>query len=600
MPKSIMETLTNVRDTTTTDTLARQSLGVGDILTSQYNQIISKQGTAISADQRTVESANQVVNNDAKLANILLDKRLQDDQQLADQWQQLDSLADPVQQARTVSSQTQHLQEAVDVYNQDKEDANSLNPFVGIPGSLRKHFSEAAMQGAARTLQTQIEGFDQIQHIREAALSNYQTRSQLVTKQQVEATKTNNELKAAHQILANNESLAVKDLKFTMDRYSLTERQQENMTKVLNAKYQGKQIQLATVQAEIQAKMMPYQLENLQLQTEVLRDDVTARRTTQGQFHKQYPDMLLPPNWWQPSTQATMDSRMVAALHDTMVQSNYTKEGTVDFATAVTAAGTGTNAQAAQFVAGSEELVAEQRSMERDAFVAEARKTGSSTKGFKSQFDPKDPNYFAKVSSLVSTRLDEAENVDANYMFANQHVVLESLRAQMNAGELDLQSAVDTKLIDEDTRNFIRDTDFDLIINGAGAGKQATNNITSIMAARDSYKQSKGITITNEALARVFKYWAQNSLERSNASPNTSFYFKKLTLGGVDSFSSKKGGFMGYGYVKEKSALDLTNGLQLLARFDSASRKAAVKLEAGLMSSRMGAGAAVYPWLKTK
>ena len=603
MAKSIMDTLNTVRTQTDTDALAKQSLGVGDILTSQYNQVIRKQGTAMAADQRTVEAANLVVNNDAQLANILLDKKLADDSQLANQWKELDNLADPVTQARTVSSQVQNLQQAVDVYNQDSEDANSLNPFVGIPGSLRKHFSESAMQGAARTLQTQVQGFDQIQHIREAALSNYQTRAQLVTRKQVEATKTNNELKAAHQVLANNESLSVKDLQFTMGRYALTEKQQENMTKVLNAKYQGKQIQLATVQAEIEAKMMPFRLENLQLQTEVLRDDVTARRTTQGAFHKQYPDMLLPPEWWKPSVQASMDGRMVAALHDTMVQSNFTKAGTVDFAAAQTAARTGTDPQAAQFLAGAEELVTEQVAAERNAFAKRARETGGTTKGFVPSLDPRNADYQAKVSTLVTARISEAEQVDSEPMFANQRVVLESLRAQIKSGELDTQAAVNSKLIDETTRTFLRDTDFDLIISGAGASKQASDGIEQMVTARDNYKTSKGVKVSNEALARVFKYWSQNSLERSNSSPNTSFSFKTLTLPNVNSFTDRTG-VLG-GFVTEKTPFNLTSDVQILARIDAASRKRTKVMARGrarsiMSTTNMYDTGGMYPWMKTK
>ena len=552
--------LLNTEDTTQITNDVQQ---VQEILNTTASQVSEKQDAVLSNQERQVAAANKEVQQDARLANLIMDEQLVRDQKLSQQWKQLDQIADPVEQARQVQAKYDRLQQASNQYANDQEEANSLNPLVGIPAAFRARFSEAAMQGAARDLKLQVEGFGDIQAIRAAALSNYQTRSQLLTKERVEATKELNELKAAHSVITNKGKLAATDLQFTMDRFGINERKRDGLIKTLNSKIQGKQLQLAAVQSIIEAEMMPLRLEQMQMQTEAMRDNMDRRKSIEAQYSMKYPDTNIRPNWWEPSVQASMSKQELARLQEVITSSQF---GTDEksFTSALVSAQTGTNQQAAEYIAMAEEM--------RDAYNNEAMRVATqndplAAKTFVKPLDPKDPNYAAKMDVFMRNQQTIAEDVDATRAVENGYVVLESLKTMIGSGEVNLNDAVRSGAISSDVAEFLEKGDFDLVISGSGSNKQASTALEQLYTAAVSHSKQTGKELSSADLAQGFTFWSNVALQRSNASPNTAMNLTKLTLPTVDAFSSKRGLFERY--ELENKPLTVTDMNQVIARFDA-------------------------------
>lgn len=537
--------------------------GVQNILNTSVIEIETKQDKVLQAQQAATMQANTVAQQDAHLANLLLDERLVQDQKLAQQWKQLDQMADPVAQARQVQSKFTKLENATSQYNKDAMEANDINPLVGIPAAFRKQFSQAAMEGAARDLKLQVEGFNEIQTIRQAALSNYQTRSQLLTKERVEAAKKLNEEKAAHTALVNNGKLSSTDLQFTMSLYGINERKRDGLIKTLNAKVQGKQIQLATMQAMLEAEMMPLRLEQMQMQTETMRDNSDRRKSVEAQYSLKYPDTTIRPNWWEPSVQASMSTQELSRLQEVITSSQF-GDADKSFSAAVLSAQTGTNQQAAEYVAMAEEL---RDTYNNEALSLATKENPLAAKTFKLPLDPKDPLYAAKMDVFMRNQQTIAEEVNGQHAVDNGYVVLESFKTMVGSGEINLSDAVTSGAVSPEVAEFLEKGNFDLIISGTGSNKQATTALEQMYQAAIEHEKSSGKTLTSADLAQGFTFWSNVALQRSNASPNTAMNLNKLTLPAVDAFSSKHGLFERY--ELENKPLDVTNINQVIARFDA-------------------------------
>lgn len=541
------------------------------ILTTSADAITQEQKEVTDAMDAEAAAANTVSQQDAELANLLLDERLANDAKLAKQWRQFDQMADPVEQARMVQKRYNELQTASDEHSQNVQDSNSINPLVGIPATFKAMFSEAALQGATANLKLQTEGFNEIQQIRAAALSNYQTRSQLYTQERVDSEKRLNVAKTAHAKLSNNTKLETKDLEFAMNSYNIAESQRDSITKVLNAKLQGKQLQLATVQAEMEATMMPYRLEQMQLETDAMKDNTEKRKAIEAQFALKYPDQQLRPNWQNPSVQASMSTVELARLQEVITSSKFGSDNN-SYSAAVVSAQTGTSPQAVEYVAMAEEM--------RDAYNSQAYKMALeadplSAQNFVQPLDPKDPLYRVKMDSFMKNQQTIAEQVDGSNAIDSGYVALESVKTLIQNGELDLAEAERSGVITAPVRDLLETGDFDLIMTAGGsAGKQAATSVEQMFNAANSITSSKGTKYTSADLAQGFTLWSQFALQRSNASPNTAMNLNRLTIGKVDAFSSKTGLFQRY--ELESKPLDVTDINQVMARFDSLSKRRAM------------------------
>lgn len=546
--------------------------GVQNILAGSVTEVTEKQGAVMEAQGEVVDAANTVAQNDATVANLLIDKQAQLDISVRGEMDVIDALADPVNAARNIDQYSKTLQEKTKQYAQDLEESNSLNPLVGIPASFRKGASRAAAEGAAQVLQNEITGFQEIQKVRTAAYSNYQTRSTLMNQEVAAAKKHNNELKAAHQVAANNGSLKASDLEFTMERAKFTKQQQDAIISSMNAKLSGKQIQLSTMQMTLEAEMQPYRLDNLKLQTTELRDNVTRRKSIEAQFHMVNPSMTLPNNWESPAVQATMDPRMVAALQETVTGTSF-GQGESSFSTAVTSATKGGDPRATEYVVAMENM-AEQANA--TAFSAAVAADPLSAKNFKPPFDKRDPLYNTKMDALAASVTSHAENVDANSLLAQGHVMLDSFRAQIDSGEINLDAAVRSGVITRNGADFVANSTFDFLVAGDGAGSQVDNMFKQFELSRKAYQDKTGKALTNAESAQLVTFWANQSLQRSNVSQHNGFNLGALTVGGVNSFSSERGFNNVYG--RTVKPLKLTDNNQVLARFDAISKRAKKEL----------------------
>lgn len=574
---------------------------VQGILKTNVNQVEQKQGAVLDAQQEVVDSANLVAQNDAQVANLLIDQQLQRDERVAEEFTQIDKLADPVTYATNISAYSKQLQTATKQYAQDLEESNSLNPFVGIPASFRKEQSRAAAEGAAAVLQNEVVGFQEIQKVRTAAYSNYQTRNTLLTQEAASAKKKNNELKVAHLAVQNKASITAKDLEFTLEKAKMTKEQQAAIISGMNAKLTGKQIQLSTMQMQLEAEMQPYRLENLKLQTEELRDNVSRRKSIEAQFHMANPNMTLPNNWENPAVQANMDSRMIAALQETVTGTSF---GTGDgsFTAAVTSAQVGNDPRATTFV------VMMEQEAERMNSIAQAQlleKNPLAAKDFKPPFDKRDPLYNTKMDALAKSLTSHAENVDANSLISSGNATLEGFRNLVDSGEINLNQARKDGVINKVTADFLATSTFDMMVAGAGPDAQVNHIFTSIEQARKDYEAKTGNKLTNSDLARSVTLWSNFALQRNNVSPHTGTNLSAITVAGVDGFSSEK--TFGGGFQMVNKPLKLTDVNQVLARFDAITKRTEATLEAAKagpqatardqVKAELDAAPASYNWM---
>lgn len=551
--------------------------GVTDI--KKVQEGLDTSGTAVATQQSQVlaamkaqgAAASTTIDQNAELQNLILDETVKNDAILSSQYKELDALADPVQQARDVSAAHTRLEEATKQYNADELESQKLTP-SGFVAHFRKGISEAAMKGAARDLKLEISGFQDIQDIRTTVLSNYQTRTTLMSEERAALEKELNLSKAAQTKLTNNTALEVRDLEFTMERYNISKDKQASVIAGLNAKLQGRQIQLATVQAEVQAAMMPYQLEQMQITTANMKDDRAQRKNFEAQFGMLYPDKVLPPNWTDPRVQSTMDISTIAAMQ--RVQSGMEfGQGEASYSAALQAAQAGNNVQAQEYIAMTDEVITAANSAARAAAIA-ANPLAATT--HKDPFDRKDPMYAAKVDVYMRQFARNAELVDATDVTNNGYATLESSKALIANGEMPLEAWVTQGIITDATKTLLETGNVDLIVARGDGNTQVTTSLTQLFEAREAAK-SKGENISNADLAKAYVSWSAFALQRSNASPNTPMNLTTLTYPGVDSFSSQSGMFQRF--ATERKSLDITDINQVMARFDSMSKRRAKRAD---------------------
>ena len=572
---------------------------VSKILGSTTQEVTTKQGAVLDAQTDVVNSAQTVAQNDTQLANLLIDQQAQKDGVMAGQFDQMDQLADPVSFARNVSDYSKQLQTATKTYAKDLEESESWNPLVGIPASIRKGQSRAAAEGAAQVLQNEISGFNDIQNIRVAAYSNYQTRSTLMTKEVADAKKSNNEVRLAHTALQGQASLKTTDLEFTMTRADLNSQQQKNVIAGMNAKLTGKQIQMSTMQLALEAEMQPYRLENLKLTTSELRDNVDRRKAIEAQMVMQYPNTTLPPNWDNPSVQASMSPQVVAQLQEVIKGSSY-GQNDGSFTAAVTSATASADPKATSFVVMMEEQADQANAT---AYAAALANDPLSASTFKPPFDKKDPLYNSKMDALARTVTSHAENVDATNLVSQGKVTLESFRALVDSGEINLAAAQQGGLLSKNASDFLANSQFDMIVAGDGAAAQVNNMFTKMQEGRGAYEKKTGIKLTSADMAQSVALWSNIALQRNNASPHTGANLNGVAIGNVSAFSSERG-WTG-SYNTSVKPLKLTDMNQLLARFDAISKRTATELAAAAQGPIAAPRpvtdtASPYSWMNTK